>query len=369
MRTAGSLLALLVLLAGPTRAGVYAYAEDPNYSPAIIVHPNQYTGTGGAVTIGICVHPAAQLVISQDVEYAVRVWNERIAKTRNCEGLCFSPEGASPSPPVYSYVVNTPIHELGHGALGLGHVNAVVPPASHLDFTATKNWDNITAGVDGVRGSKDDVVTPLPGALMIHWYRLADNNPIVVDSTVINTNTYSRAFSLLPSGSSWSASANSRVGNLLGAPGTQSVMVSVQPLNSVTKRLTGDDRNTVSFAEKGILPQPTSPGDDYTYSLAIVPDCANAQVEVKFERFHTPPNPPVATLGDSNPAVTPLPGGSGNHYRLGTMGSDPRVIVRVNSEPAFHIPPDPDIPIFLTYAVFLDDFETGSAGAWSDIVP
>ena len=353
---------LFLTLSEAVEAGVFIYSTNASYFPEVIVHPQTYTGAGGPLTIGVCLDSGAQLAIARDVEYAVRIWNERIAMEGNCWGPCDLAGHNSAPQPYTSYVISTLLHELGHGALGIDH-NNWIDGGVHKPFTATFAATNITWGTDQVEGSKDDVVTVQPTAKIVHYFRIDDNNPVVVDSMIIDGSTYTRSrLSLVTSGSNWPASANSRVGNLLGAPNTVSVMQSTEPSNSIVKYLAADDLNQVTYAEKGILPLPASPADDYTYTIQIVP-CASAQIEVQYFEF----SPVSATLGQSNPAITPLSGGSGFHYRIGTMGSDPRVKVQINSAPAIPQPSPPDIPIQLVYALFLDGFEGGAN--WSATVP
>jgi hypothetical protein len=67
----------------------------------------------------------------------------------------------------------------------LGHANWDDLPLT--SFTNSKDAASIDDGLDNIRGSRDDVPSPLPGSRVLHWFRVSDNNPVVIDGTVIDS--------------------------------------------------------------------------------------------------------------------------------------------------------------------------------------
>lgn len=109
----------------------------------------------------------------------------------------------------------------------------------------------------------------------VHWFRKADNNPFVVDSTVIDSATYSRSIvNDLPAGHSWAANANRRVGEALGTTNTQAVMYSMQSEAEEKTLLTADD---VAMVQMGMTGQDRLAGtpDDYAIKLKLVDPCVD----------------------------------------------------------------------------------------------
>ena len=343
--------------------GVYAKSIDPAYTAPIVVHPNTYNGTGGQIEIGVCLTGSAETHIRADVEHAIKVWNELTPYSMNCSGPCTPPQ-TNQTEPFFAIVYSVVLHELGHAALGLDHVNWVDPSNVHTPFTATRGATGITWGVDQVPGSRDDVVSPLPGAQVVHWYRLSDNNPIVIDNTVINNSTYSRNLFSFPNGDRWSASANSRVAELLGSESTQSVMISTMPVRSSYIYLTADDVNTVSFAMTGILPEPEQPQDDYSYQLVLQNGCDSAQVEIDYTLFI----PPSLQGGRSFFRLANLPGGTNNHRRVVPEIGNTRILISINAAPT-DAEPEPDFVLPLVFLLFVDGFENGGTARWDETLP
>lgn len=356
LRLLVGILVLTFLNVPATGGGVYEKSSSTSYSPAIIVHPRNYSGTGGLTTIKICMTGAAQAKLSADLEYAMRMWNELIPHSSNCSGTCDVPGEITPAASYYLSVHTTLAHELGHCALGLDHVNLITAAGTHTPYTAVRNYTTVSVHTDLVAGSKDDIVTVLPGALNLHWFRLSDNDPTIVDSTVIDTISYSRSYLSLPAGtgSSWIASANSKVGGLLGRPKTQAVMASAAPPNSDYIYLSADDVNTVAFAMNGVDPTPGAHSDNYTFALILEPNCATADVVVDFASIG-------ADIGKCEYGIAVIPLGNGNHYHMGPALGQTQLKLTVNNAPPSGF--------VLHYLILVDGFENGTTSFWSDAVP
>lgn len=216
--SASSCIGMMVLLASPAVAGVYTHSRDLGISPGIVVHPMTYTGTGGNITIGVCLNSTAT-DLAEDLAFVIAKLNELRPMTQNCSGPCPSPQGASAPTPWFVSAFSTLMHELGHCAFGLDHIGWQ-NGATQTDFTNTRDATNITTN-NAIKGDFDDDPTPFPGSRVIHWFRKVDNDPVVVDSMPIDSSTYTRDFNQLPAGHDWAASANLGVAISLGEPNTQ----------------------------------------------------------------------------------------------------------------------------------------------------
>ncbi len=265
----------------------------------VIAHPVGYTsaGIGGEIEVPICIRPGDAPFVQRAIDEAIAVWNGLTPTTGNCRDCANSED---PGVPGVSIMATTAIHELGHCAVGLGHGNFRDPLTYELNnFTAAREVDTFDEGVDMVRGSRDDIVTPLTGppplARAIHWYRSSDNDPVVIDGTVIDSSTYAILPAQLPAGSSWVANGNRNVSDLLGAgDDTQSVMHGTAVRNMRYTGLTADDTNTTRHGMAG-LDTVAATADDYTIHLALVGDCADAEIEVQWEPLMVSNNDSGAT--------------------------------------------------------------------------
>lgn len=340
---------LVALTAGsPAAAGVFGFSTNPDLDPFIIVHPPGYAGTGGNLVVRIC--------SAQETRHAVLVaidtWNALERTTQNCTDCRLWEEGSSGSSEPLAMETTT-IHELGHCAMGLGHINWL-DDAVETSYTNGTEIGFYTDGPDGIRGSSDDGVSPPAGARVAHWFRTADNDPFVIDSTTIDGSTYTRRKIDLPAGHSWPASGNRGVGLLLGHLDSQAVMYSGADVLTVYHSLTADDVNTVEFAMSG-LDETASTGDDYSVQLEYVEDCADAEIEVKFESLGS------TARGGCFADVESLapPGEMDIHHKLIALGAPgfERIRVDINSD------------LDWSFEVFSDGFEDGTTGNWSQSVP
>lgn len=339
---------LVLLITNPLFAGVFAFSTDPDLDPFIIVHPPGYDGTGGDLVVRIC--------SAQETRHAVLVaidtWNALERTTQNCTDCRLWEEGPSGSSEPLTMETTT-IHELGHCAMGLGHINWLDDPVE-TSYTNGTEINFFTDGPDGIRGSSDDGVSPPAGARVVHWFRTADNDPFVIDSTTIDSSTYTRRKIDLPTGHTWPASGNRGVGLLLGQLDSQAVMYSGADVLQVYHGLSADDVNTVEFGMSG-LDETAGTADDYAIQLEFAEDCADADIEVRYESLgSTARGGCFADLESLAPA-----GQLDIHHKLIPIGGPgfERVRVDINSD------------LDWSFEVFTDGFEDGTTGNWSQSVP
>jgi hypothetical protein len=115
---------------------------------------------------------------------------------------------------------------------------------------------------------------PIP-VQYFHWYRTADNNPVVVDGTVISLNNFRRSPGMLPPGSSFPANANRLVAAALGFANTQAVMYLLDSRDRVFTGLSADDVNMVKYAMTG-ADRTAGTADDYTVAFRYQASCTGA---------------------------------------------------------------------------------------------
>ena len=370
----GRLLLVTVLLApSPLMAGAY-FGSTPNLtsscncSPSgcepcntfIIVHPVGYTsaGIGGEIEIPICITPGDAPQLRPSVVEAIEIWNGLVSTTGNCKS-CASAD--DPNPAGDTFMTTTVLHELGHCAMGLDHTNFEDAVNGLNNFTVGTDVTSYDDGADNIRGSSDDIASPPPtppppSALINHWFRKADNDPVIIDDAVMDLETYSIIRADLPVGSTWPASANRYVADLLGAgDDTQSVMHGVAANNLRYTGLAADDVNTVRHAMSG-LDRVAGTSDDYTIRLTLVDDCLSAKLEVELFPLG-PPTPTGQILGRCDAELltidpTPPPVGSIHHAMQRVFPLLDRIRVRINSDVVWDI-------------VFSDGFESGDLSNWS----
>ena len=357
---------VVLLLGGsqPVAAGVFTSAEgilvncinvDPDCFPScpdvvcnpfIVVHPIGYTGTGGQIDVDICIEPSDVSRIQPALNEALEIWNGFSASTGNCVNCLTVEETGDDTKPLV--MASSLLHELGHCAFGLGHTNL-----GATNFTNTRDSVSIDDGADDVRGSRDDLPSPLPESRIIYWYRLADNNPVVIDGTVIDSATYALPMGSLPAGSTWAASANRFVSDLLGAgDDTQSIMHTVIKPEMRYQGLTADDINQIRYGMSG-LDSVAGTADDYTIQASLVTDCATAEVEVELMTFGDPDilggcalqlrpiDPTIPAIGSIHHAAEPV-----------AAAGVTRLIVQISESALWDV-------------VFSDGFETGDLSNWS----
>lgn len=341
---------------GLTRAGQAV-------TPFGIVHPPGFSGPGGPLVVKICVEPSSASLVGP-VQRAIATWNASLPTVGNCPAPCLVVEEAEQAltGAIPYHAESVLLHELGHCALGLDHPNLVFDPPGTPEgriptsFTMSYGGSSsgIDAGPDGIPGSFDDEQLAQGGMFpdSVPWFRRVDNNPVLIDSTVIDLDTYSRAASNLPAGHGWAANGNRRVAESLGAPNTNAVMYSHVDRGQRRTRLTADDVSMLKMAGTGV-DRMAGTADDYTVALEFVADCVGADVAVNFlplgETFG------LAACGGrielsfaQNPFLA-------QNYTLVPRPGQPRLDISLND---FH-------EWDTREEVFVDGFETGDLSGWS----
>lgn len=259
---------LLLLVTAHAHAGAYYFSSEAN-GIDLIVHPSTYTGTEDVATVRVCISPSSQNAI--EMEYSVQnnidVFNQLIPTTANVKS------GASNN--VLSGFFDfesVALHEIGH-CLGMAHANAASESGlagSDRNFTkatdgANNVWD-LDAGPDGKIGSSDDIRGDDEN---LHWFRRVNNDPFTID-TVIDSTTYSRDLSDLPTGHTYAANADRAVSTLLGYPKTEAVMQQGTYADEAQRTLGHDDVATLRYAASGINERESGGGNSRdNYSIVL----------------------------------------------------------------------------------------------------
>ncbi|MEM7481647.1 MAG: hypothetical protein AAF481_10775 [Acidobacteriota bacterium] len=126
---------------------------------------------------------------------------------------------------------------------------------------------------------------------------MADNNPFVIDGTVIDQNTFSRNDGSLPVGQNYIASANRGVADALGFSDTQAVMYSFLEPGMWCVGLAADDVNMVRMGMTG-SDHIAGNADDYTVVQVFETDCSAADVLVRLSDFFLGPGQLGACLSE-----------------------------------------------------------------------
>lgn len=340
-------LAFLLLPRASVLAGVFNGAEMSNRPNFIITHPPGFMGDGGELVVRVCVREDSLSLVGP-LQRVLATWNALEPMAGNCPA-CSVVNDPPPPPEATADAFSTLLHEVGHCAMGLGEINWTEPSTGAVtNYTNSRDTIAIALGDDRIEGSNDDVVFPLPGSRIIHWYRRSDNDPVVIDDgTVIDEATFTRALSALPVGHRWPASANRVVAESLGSPNTHAVMFSVADRDDTYLGLTADEVNMIRFARTGLDKIAGTP-DDYVARLVYVADCATADFDVFFG---------VSTVGfgrcTSATASIPNPPLQTQHFRV-----VPLTLIMGETE-------DWDFGSL----IFEDGFEEGDLSAWNDTVP
>lgn len=283
-----ALTAGIPFLPAPASAGTYIFAGETN-GIDVVTHPTGYTGTGGVVSVGVCIDPASSNAAAMEisVQNIVETFNQLQPTTPN---LIFG--GSNNIPATDVDFESVALHEVGH-CIGLGHVNlATESGLSGADQNYTKSTDgppphvvahefDINDGADNVRGSSDDL---RGDDVNLHYFRTSNNNPFTIAGTV-DGSTYSRSLADLPSGT-FAANADRTVATLLGFPNTEAVMQQGSFFDEDQRALNHDDVATLRYGMSG-LNETAGNGDDYTIQLTYDGLTAACEVVLKFDNAET----------------------------------------------------------------------------------
>ncbi len=279
------ILFIVACLPSSTNAGTFfsverqiANAPSNEEAPFAIVHPLGYDGTQVLIKLDICVESGSEVLVGP-VQRAIQMWNQLSSTTGNCSGCVLWEE----NPPTgLLSLPDTVLHEIGHCAMGLDHPNLAESEfdvdgdgqISHTSFTVSAGTALVTDS-NGVRGDAEDQ-HPF-SSQDIAWFRIRDNNPVIVDSIMIDKDTYSRATAVdLPSGHNYAASANRGVAGILGFSNTQSVMYSGIAPGTQYHSLAADEVNMVRMGMTGV-DRDAGTSDDYTIELRFKATCTGQE--------------------------------------------------------------------------------------------
>ena len=255
-----SFCVLSLFMHAPAQAGAFIFAGE-SYGIDLILHPSNYTGTGGTVEVGVCISPssanASQLEIP--VQNNIFVWNALAPVASNVQ------TGVVSGLDVESVL----LHEMGH-CIGLAHVNAATESGlsgDDQDYTkATDGANNvfdIDDGIDNVIGSYDD---QRGDDVNLHWFNPSNDPFLLPVPTPTDTSTYRRDLSFLPAGHSFAENASRFVASLRGYPSSEAVMQQLTYYNETQRDLTGDGVATIRLAASGI-DETSGTSDDYQLEL------------------------------------------------------------------------------------------------------
>jgi cysteine-rich repeat protein len=272
--------ALLLLLPGSARAGTFIFADEAN-GVNLVTHPQPYTGTGGNLTVAVCIDPTSANASAMEIplQNVVNTWNQLSPTTGNV-----LLGGANDIPSGQVDFESTLLHEMGH-CIGLAHPNLASEsglPASQHDYTkSTDGSDNsfdVNDGADDVPGSSDDL---RGDDVNLHWFQISDNDPFTMAATVDSV-SYSRDIADLPTGHEFAANGDRDVAVLLGVPNTEAVMQQGTYSDEDQRRLTADDVATLRYGMSGIDEiQGTS--DDYTLTLSYAGLTTACDIVIDFD--------------------------------------------------------------------------------------
>lgn len=283
LRNTVSSVAIGLLFCPAAFSGTFIFAES-NDSPNIITHPTGYNGSGGTLSISVCIATDSenQSDLEIPVQNTISTWNTfeptKTNVTRNDSEL-----GSNQFD-----VESVLLHEVGH-CIGLGH-----PNLGNLEGVATENQDfamtlkgtndayDLNNGADNVKGSNDDI---RGDDVNLNWFRIGENDPFLFESE-IDLDTYSNDTSNLPGSHSWVEIAAFEVSQLHGEGSGEGVM-NQGTLNQETQRsIHPEDATTIRIGMSG-LDENQDTGDDYNFELVYggIADNCDITIEMKGNGF------------------------------------------------------------------------------------
>ena len=260
---------ILAFQATTIGAGTFSGAGETN-GLDVIRHPLGYDGSGGPLTLTVCVDPTTGDPQSEiPLQLAISTWNQGQGTTGNI-----------------SSTAGVPITDLDFQSValrGLGLCLGLDDPSDGSGFTRATNGTNDTfdldPGSDTVPGTADDNRND-DGSLF--WFRIADNLPFNQSPTVDST-TFGRDSASLPEGDNFPNTTTRAVALQLGVVGTEGVMVSSLQPGEAKRELTWDDEATLRYGESG-LDELASTADDYQTRLVYVGVSDSCDIRVTFEK-------------------------------------------------------------------------------------
>jgi hypothetical protein len=281
-------------ISGAAFAGAFIFAGEGNEDR--VAHPSNYTGTGGVVTVEVCIAPgtpneAAMVIPVQNIVNTINTYQ------------AVQPNLTSANVPFGEYdFESVALHEVGH-CIGLAHPNLGsqsenldpdrgpirVDPVSGTDTELTNAADGADDlytrdyGVDGIPGTADD---GRGDDVNLHWFFIGENNPFVRSSADVDSSTYSRDLADLPMGDSFPINASDETGPGLGFPNTEAVMQQGSPNGQAQRDFSVDDIATLDFARSGV-DRSAGTGDDYTIQAVYGGVKSGCDVNLAFDDART----------------------------------------------------------------------------------
>jgi hypothetical protein len=253
-----------------------------------VVHGGGYAGTGGEVSVSVCLDPGAMPPSGnpeQAIRNAVAAFNALVPTTGN---VVTRGDGAGGSD--FESVL---LHEVGHcvgmdhSALGPSEVGGFDSPNIYYAnaFPGPNAAFDTNAGADGVRGSRDDVRAD---DISRNWFRKNTNNPFEMPPATVDRGTYSMTLSDLPVGHAFVENSTSfapctgpNTSVLRGATPTQNTMFPVICSNNHVRRLAPDDVALLRIARAG-LNGAQGNSDDYSLKLTYIGQASNCNIKIQF---------------------------------------------------------------------------------------
>ncbi len=279
------ILIVLVIFNGSVKSGSFVFAGDLG-EENWVAHPRGYVGSGGRLTLSVCINPASvnssQLV--QPVKNVVETWNQLNPTSGNLKLF-----GDNNIPGNFDYDwESVALHEVGH-CIGLAHPNIANQSGvsgNDQNYTATnKGVDGVfdfNDGNDNIIGSADDLRDDDQN---LHWFNKGVNNPFVL-SPPFDSSNYSVVLADLPNGDNFSANGDRDVGANLGFNNTEAVMQQTTFNDEAQRTLGVDDVATIRFGMSG-LDETAGSADDYTFRLEYGGIASNCDINITHNNSST----------------------------------------------------------------------------------
>ena len=276
----------LILLPSLANAGAYSFA-GPTYGNNLILHPSDYNGSGGTLTVKVCITPGSPHASSMEipVQNNINVYNSMQPTTNN-----LSINNANNIPAGQLDFESVALHEIGH-CLGMAHVNlaseSMLPMEADWEYTkSTDGGDgfDLDDGADNVKGSGDDI---RGNDVNLHWFHRSTNDPFTIDS-VVDSTTYSRNLLDLPGVDSYATNASRTISASFGAPNTEAVMQQGTYFDEAQRTLGHDDAATLRLAASG-MDEIAGTGDDYTINMTYggISSHTTCDINIAFDNVRT----------------------------------------------------------------------------------
>ena len=303
---AGFVASAVLAFALPAAGGVFIGASE--WAPDRITHPTGYTGSGGTLTVDVCIDPSSPNASSmvRSVQNAVATFNTREVQLRN---LWFS--SATNIPMGTVDFESVALHELGH-CIGLAHSNLASESGlllANQDFAkSAKGPDNIfdlNAGPDILLATGDDLRND---DTSFHYFDTSTNDPYRITASVVDSTTYSRDLGSLPGGDTYPAAAERFNGPSFSLFSVEAVMNQGTSSNEEQRLLTADDVSAIRYAMSG-LDELEGTSDDYVLQLNYTGLSSSCDVKLDFDNVQTG----FAVCSVSSQRIG---NPSSNHYRV-----------------------------------------------------